>query len=230
MISIITPILNESENIKPFLSHLNTLEGDFELILVDGGSTDNTISMIKKYKKIFQKNLSLEKTSQGRGKQMNEGAKIAEGNIFLFLHVDCTLEKDAINVIEKEIKSRKIIGGGMVQAFSNPDFFLRFISKYGNFRVKINKIFFGDFGIFIRKDIFEKVGGFDDIVFLEDVEFCKKVKRYGELIQINRKITTSSRRFHSIGKFKVTLMFITALLINLIGVRPKFLIKYIVDK
>jgi rSAM/selenodomain-associated transferase 2 len=230
MISIITPIINESENINPFLIHLNTLEGDFELILVDGGSTDDTISMINKYKKTFKRKLKLVKTSQGRGKQMNEGAKIAEGNIFLFLHIDCTLEKDAINVIENETKSRNIIGGGMVQAFSNPDFFLRFISSYGNFRVKINKIFFGDFGIFIRKEIFEKIGGYDDIVFLEDVEFSKKMKKYGELIQIDRKITTSSRRFQSIGKFKVTLLFITALIINLVGVRPKFLIKYIVDK
>lgn len=230
MISIITPILNESENIKLFLSHLNTLEGDFELILVDGCSTDNTISMVNKYKNTFKRNLKLVKTSQGRGKQMNEGAKVSEGDIFLFLHVDCTIEKDAINVIEKETKSKNIIGGGMVQAFSNPDFFLRFISKYGNFRVKINKIFFGDYGIFVKKDIFEKVGGYDDIVFLEDVEFCKKLKNYGELIQINRKITTSSRRFQSIGKFKVTIMFITALIINIIGLRPKFLIKYIVDK
>jgi rSAM/selenodomain-associated transferase 2 len=230
MISIITPILNERDNIKPFLSHLNTLDGDFELILVDGGSNDDTISMVNKYKKTFKRNLKLVKTSQGRGKQMNEGGKIAEGNILLFLHVDCTLEKDAINVIESNIKSRNIIGGGMVQEFSNPDFFLRFISSYGNFRVKINKIFFGDFGIFIKKDVFQKAGGYDDIVFLEDVEFCKKIKKYGELIQIDRKITTSSRRFKSIGKFKVTIMFITALLINIIGIRPKFLIKYIVDK
>jgi rSAM/selenodomain-associated transferase 2 len=230
MISIITPILNESENIKPFLNHLNTLEGDFELILVDGGSTDNTISVVNKNKNIFKRKLKLVKTQQGRGKQMNAGAKIAEGNILLFLHVDCTLEKDVINLIENEIKSKKIIGGGMVQAFSNPDFFLRFISSYGNFRVKINKIFFGDYGIFIKKDVFEKSGGYDDIVFLEDVEFSKKIKKYGELIQINRKITTSSRRFESIGKFKVTLMFVTALIINISGVRPKFLIKYIVNK
>ncbi|KYK34214.1 MAG: hypothetical protein AYK22_05600 [Thermoplasmatales archaeon SG8-52-3] len=230
MISIITPILNESKNIKPFLNHLNTLEGDFELLFVDGGSTDNTISMVENNKKIFNKNLKLIKTSQGRGKQMNEGAKIAEGNILLFLHVDCTLERDTIKVIEEVLKSIKIIGGGMIQAFSNPDFFLRFISKYGNFRVRINKVFFGDYGIFVKKDIFEKIGGYDDIIFLEDVELCKKMKKYGELIQINRKITTSPRRFQSLGKFRVTLMFITALLINIVGIRPKFLIKYIVDK
>ncbi len=230
MISIITPILNESENVKLFLEHLNTLEGDFELILVDGGSTDNTIAMVNKYRGIFLRNLKLLKTSKGRGKQMNEGAKIAEGDILLFLHIDCTIERDSISIIEKAIESKNIIGGGMIQAFSNPDFFLKFISKYGNFRVKINKIFFGDYGIFIRKDIFEKVGGYDDIIFLEDVELCKKMKKYGELIQIDRNIITSSRRFESQGKLKITIIFITALLINIVGFRPKFLIRYIVDK
>ena len=230
MISIITPIINERENIRPFLDHLNTIQGDFELILIDGGSSDGTITEVNKYRDRFIRELKLLKTSQGRGKQMNKGADSAKGDILLFLHVDCTIEKDSIIVIEKEIKEHKIIGGGMIQSFSQPDFFLQFISHYGNVRTRMTKMFFGDFGIFVRRDIFKKIGGYDDIIYLEDVEFCKKAKKYGKLKQIDKKIVTSPRRFLSKGKIKITAVFILSLLPNIVGVRPKFLIRYLVDK
>ena len=104
--AIITPIINEKKLIKPFFNHLNQLEGDFELILVDGGSLDGTITEIKKERNLFKHKLELLETYQGRGNQMNKGASIAKGDILLFLHIDCTLENDTIPIIEKEIKSR----------------------------------------------------------------------------------------------------------------------------
>jgi rSAM/selenodomain-associated transferase 2 len=230
MISIITPILNERENIRPFFEHLNTLEGDFELILVDGGSTDDTISEVNKYRKLFNKQLTLLKTTKGRGKQMNKGAESAKGDIFLFLHIDCIIEKDSIITIEKEIENEGLIGGGMIQSFSNSDFLLNLISSFGNFRTQVTRIFFGDFGIFVKKEIFEKIGGYDEIIYLEDLEFSKKLKKFGKLKQIDKKLVTSPRRFLSFGKLKITVIFILSLLTNTFGIRPKFLIKYIADK
>ena len=230
MISIITPVLNESENIKPFIEHLNSISGTFELILVDGGSTDATINEIEKSRKIFKKKLTVVKTYQGRGNQMNKGASVAKGEILLFLHIDCKIEKVTIPIIEKEIKENKIIGGGLYQEFINSDNFLKLASNFGNFRSRITKIFFGDCGIFVKKDIFEKSGGYDDIVFLEDVEFCKKVKKFGKLKQINCKIFSSPRRYVKIGKIKISIIFTLTYLLNSIGFRPKFLIEYIVNK
>lgn len=230
MISIITPVLNEKKLIKPFFNHLNQLEGDFELILVDGGSIDGTVNEINKEKDIFKHKLHLLETHQGRGHQMNIGASIAKGSILLFLHIDCRLEKDVIPTIEKEVKNQKIIGGGMIQTFSNSDDFLKYVSNVGNMRARVSKIFFGDFGIFLRTDIFKKIGGYDDIPFLEDVEICNKAKKIGKLKQIERVIYTSPRRFHAQGKVKITIIFAISLILNIIGCRPKFLIKYIVDK
>jgi len=230
MISIITPVLNESGIIKPFFEHLNSLSGKFELILVDGGSSDTTINEINRERKSFKKKLTVVKTYQGRGNQMNKGAVVAKSDILLFLHIDCKIEKETIPIIEKEIRENKIIGGGLYQEFLESDDFLKLASNFGNFRSRITKIFFGDCGIFVRKDIFELTAGYDNIVFLEDVEFCKKVKKFGKLKQINCKIFSSPRRYVKIGKIKISIIFTLSYLLNSFGFRPKFFIEYIVNK
>lgn len=230
MISIITPVLNEEKNISIFLTNLNEIKGDFELILVDGGSIDKTIDEINKNKNKFKRELKVLKSSPGRGHQMNVGARASNADILLFLHVDSKIEKDTIVSIEDEMKKQKIIGGGLTHTFSEADNFLKLASNFGNFRTKITKIFFGDFGIFVRKDIFEKIGGYDEIIFLEDLEFSKKLKKYGKLIQLENTITSSPRRYISKGKIKLTIVFTLACFLNIVGYRPKFLIKFIVDK
>lgn len=229
MISIITPVLNEEKNIRPFLSHLDSLDGDFELILVDGGSSDRTIEEVLKWKDSFNRDLKILGTCRGRGTQMNKGANAAQGDILLFLHVDCLLKKDALILMEKAIYEKNAIGGGFKQKFSSPDLFLRFGSAIGNLRVSMTGIFYGDYGIFIKKDVFRKIGGYDEIPFLEDVELCRKAKKHGRLIQIDRRILTSPRRYLKKGKLKLTFAFILANLFNMIRWRPMFLWKYIAD-
>jgi rSAM/selenodomain-associated transferase 2 len=230
MISIITPVLNEENNIAPFFSNLNQVDGYFELIIVDGGSSDNTLKVIEKHKIIFKKKLKIVKESPGRGYQMNRGAEVSNGNILLFLHVDSTIEKDTIIAIEKEINKSGIVGGCLTQTFSNSDNFLKLASMFGNIRARITKIFFGDCGIFVRKDVFKDLGGYDEIIFLEDVELSKKLKKIGKTILLNKNITTSPRRYLSQGKIKLTIFFTLAYILNSFGKRPEFLNKFIVDK
>ncbi len=229
MISIITPVLNEKDNVKPFFDHVDNLKGNFELILVDGGSYDGTLEEMDRLKGGFHHPLSILSTAQGRARQMNKGAEPAKGEILLFLHVDSQIEEDSLMVIEKRIADGIIIGGGFTHSFSDPDFFLNLTSAFGNFRTRVTKIFFGDFGIFIRKDIFDKMGGYEKVPFLEDVELCRKAKRYGKLGQIDNMIITSSRRYHSKGKIRLTVFFTLAVFLNIVGFRPRFLYRYIVD-
>jgi rSAM/selenodomain-associated transferase 2 len=229
MISIITPVLNEREIIQPFLNHMENLKGNFELILVDGGSNDGTLDEINRVREGFHPPLIVLNASKGRAKQMNKGAEVAKGDILLFLHVDSHIEGDSLKIIENKIAENRIIGGGFTHSFSDPDIFLKLNSAFGNLRARATKIFFGDFGIFIRRDVFERMGGYDDIIILEDVEFCKKAKKYGKLEQIESLIVTSPRRYHSKGKIRLTVFFIMAVLLNMVGLRPRFLYKYIAE-
>jgi len=229
MISIITPVFNEEKNIKPYMSHLGSLDGDFELIMVDGGSSDRTVKEAKMFIDGFNHKLILLESERGRSIQMNKGAKMAHGEILLFLHVDCVLWKDALTIIEKITRDNNVAGGGFKQAFSNPDFFLKFQSKFGNIRAGITQVFYGDYGIFLRKEVFQKIGGYDDIPFLEDVEICRKAKRYGRLLQVDRRIVTSPRRYFKKGRVRLTFAFFLANLFNNIRWYPGFLWKYIVE-
>ncbi len=229
IISIITPVFNEEKNVKPFLAHLDSLDGDFELILVDGGSSDRTVEEARKWRDSFSHDLKILETCRGRGTQMNKGAEAAQGDILLFLHVDCLLKKDALTLIEKAIHEKNAIGGGFRQAFSSSDFFLKFQSAFGNLSARLTGNFFGDFGIFLKSEVFRKIGGYDEIPFLEDVELCNKAKKHGRLLQIDRRILTSPRRYLKKGTLKLTFVFILANLFNMIRWRPMFLWKYISD-
>lgn len=229
MISIITPLLNEEENIRPFLAHLGTLKGDFELILVDGGSSDGTLWEVEQYAEGFGRSLTVLTSGRGRALQMNRGGDEAQGDLLLFLHVDCFLESDALVCIEKEMSKKTAIGGGFRQSFTESDVFLKLVSLFGNMRARLTKTFYGDYGIFLRRDSFHEMGGYPSLPFLEDVEICRKARKYGRLIQIDRTILTSPRRYLKKGRMRLTAAFVLAVVLNAAGFRPRFFMKYLID-
>jgi rSAM/selenodomain-associated transferase 2 len=226
LISIITPLINEEAYVRPFLDNLRNLDGSFELIIVDGGSSDGTLDEVKKNITQFDNKVKLLRASAGRTVQMNRGAEEASGKILLFLHVDCLIPKDSLNVIETRILNGGVIGGAFKQVFSNQDLFLRIVSVFGNLRSRLTGTFFGDYGIFLMKDLFRRIGGYDDVLFLEDVELCRKARQYGKLTQIDRYIFTSSRKYLSEGKVRLTIIFILVCLLNLLKCRPRFFVRY----
>ena len=230
LISIITPVLNEEDMITPFLDHLALLQGPFELLIVDGDSSDTTRARIQQYASPFPAPLHLLSAPAGRSGQMNTGAAAAQGEILLFLHVDCLIPADSLQVITQVCTEQGVCGGAFIHSFGEPGLFHAFIGILVNTCTKYTRTFFGDSGIFVQRDIFFQAGGFELIPFCEDLEFCRSVRRYGRMKQIHRVIRSSPRRFNRIGRVKLTAVYVLAIVLNRAGIRPLFLKRYIVDR
>jgi len=230
LISIVTPLLNEEEAVERFLNHLTELNGAFELILVDGGSSDHTLDIVERSLKKLGDIVTLFKAGPGRAAQMNAGAFRARGDVLLFLHADCLVPTDTLELVTKALRSSRVVGGGFMQRFSDTDLFLTFVGIFGNIRSRLTKTFFGDSAIFLRKNVFDAIGGYGDARLLEDVQLCRRAKRNGKLVQIHRYVSTSPRRYVYHGRFFLTAIYGIACFLDLFGRRPTFLERYINDR
>jgi rSAM/selenodomain-associated transferase 2 len=187
MISIIVPVLNEENSIEETLKKLKG-----EIIVVDGGSTDRTVEISRKYAKIIT-------SEKGRGKQMNQGVKHSEGDVLLFLHADTKLPKNWEDEINESMEE-DFVGGVFKHSFKEKHWLL----KFGSFCVNLNFSYFsfGDRGVFIRRDIFFKLKGYKNIPIMEDIDFVKRMKKIGKIKYLESEVKTSARRFLEIGIFK----------------------------
>ncbi|PIQ88801.1 MAG: glycosyltransferase [Candidatus Omnitrophica bacterium CG11_big_fil_rev_8_21_14_0_20_42_13] len=196
MISIIIPTYNEEAATKAVLENIS-LNKNIEVIVVDGGSPDNTIKIAGAYP------VAIIKSEKNRAGQMNKGGESAQGEILLFLHADCALEAGALEAAERAI-AKGFIGGAFSQRINSGKLIYRLIESSGNLRAGIFKIFYGDQAVFVRKDIFLKLGGFDKVDLFEDVLFSRKLKRQGRLCLLNKRVFSSPRRWERQGILKTT--------------------------
>jgi len=198
MVSCIIPVYNEEKLIGSTLDNLSRFEG-LEIIVVDGGSSDRSRDVINTYP------VTSISSPKGRSHQMNVGAAVAKGSILLFLHADCILEPGALEAVSEAI-GQGSIGGCFTQEINGRNIFYRSIEFSGNIRAKIAKVFYGDQGIFVRKDAFLKIGGFDSVVLFEDVIFSRKLKKVGKVCVLNSKVYAEPRRWKTQGIVKATLI------------------------
>jgi rSAM/selenodomain-associated transferase 2 len=196
-VSVIIPILNEAKVLDKTLSQLQSELGPHELIIVDGGSTDNSVRIAEKYGKVVI-------SERGRAKQLNTGAAAATGDILLFLHADIWLGPGALAAVESALSSG-YIGGGFRQKIDGKSPLYRMIEIAGNIRGKYLKVFYGDSGIFLARADFEKTGGFPDIPILEEMEFSKGLRKLGKTTLVTPCIHLSARRWETRGIVRTTL-------------------------
>lgn len=195
-ISIIIPILNEAGTVGEIMDNLEKLRGDFEIIFVDGGSDDGTDTMVEKRYSMVRS------PRKGRSFQMNYGALLAQGSILLFLHADCRLSEDALDKIRCEISKGSKVGCFRIR-FDSPNPLMKVCSFLSNLRVRKRNIAFGDQGIFISKNYFNKLGGYREIPIMEDYQLSMDIKSDGEdIVQVDSIIETSERRFLKDGRLK----------------------------
>lgn len=203
-ISIIVPVLNEASVIQQCLEKLWKLENDFEVIVADGGSKDETVEIAKKFKLgNIHRLVILENIQAGRAHQMNAGADASQGEVLLFLHADCELERGALKVISDRLQDEQIIGGGFYKKYSKENLFLMIYRVAMNLiRTKWLKNLVGTNAIFIRRERFFQLGKYPEVTLLEDVILSDRLKRAGKLVFLKPHVISSSRRYYRGGILK----------------------------
>lgn len=214
MISIVMPVYNEEAIIAESLGRLARLKGDFEVIVVDGGSTDRTAEIAASAAKVLR-------GAKGRGNQMNLGAANAAGDTLLFLHADTMLPDTAIGDIEKALADREVAGGTFSKRYDSNHPLLRPARYYTYTNFHIFGLISGDQGIFVRRDAFNQVGGFPDAPIMEEFDLVRKLRSVGRLVFLPAEVVVSSRRFQKLGVARVYLTMLRCVILYRLGVSPE---------
>ena len=194
MISVIIPTYNEETALPATLSQLLAQPGEYEVLVVDGGSSDRTCEIIRGECRV--RGIS---TGKGRARQMNAGARPSRGEWLLFLHADTVLPYRALVRLNDLEKDQSIQAGGFLHQFSGNDWRLRLISSLDNHRCRKSKIIYGDQAMFVRRHLFKQLGGFPNQPILEDVAFCEQLVRRTTPVLLSPPVLTDSRKFVKMG-------------------------------
>jgi len=223
-ISVVIPTLNEERSLSRTLACLST-PALTEIIIVDGGSTDGTLSLAQEFC-ARTGNARMITSPRGRARQMNEGAKASQGEILLFLHADTQLPTQAGPMIESALSKHTAVGGRFNVRFDSPSTWGRVISSCMNRRSRLTGIATGDQALFVRRHVFERLGGFSEIPLMEDIEFSKRLQQAGRTVALRDTVVTSFRRWEQQGPLRTILLMWTLRFLYWAGVSPHRLKKF----
>lgn len=249
-VSVVIPVLNEEGFLPTTLSHTASLGFD-ELIVVDGGSQDRTREIVLAFasapamsrqpsavsvqRSAFSRQpnartpITLLTSPPGRARQMNAGAAASRGDILLFLHADTLLPQEARSAIEDALTDPACVGGRFDVRFDRNQGLSRLISRLMNLRSRRTGIATGDQAIFVRRQVFDQLGGFADIPLMEDVDFSRRLKRAGRIATLRSPVITSFRRWEARGPWRTILLMWTLRFLYWVGVSPHRLARFYSD-
>jgi rSAM/selenodomain-associated transferase 2 len=194
-----------------------------EIIVVDGGSTDGTRAVCDQF------GVRVLTSEPGRARQMNCGARDATGDVLLFLHADTTLPASALRDISAAMRDPDCPAGRFDVEIEGAHWMLKIIARLINYRSRITKIATGDQALFVRRSVFEKIGGFPDIPLMEDIALCRTLKRLGPMACLSSRVITSGRRWEKDGVWRTIIKMWTLKVCYLAGVSPRWLKQYYAD-
>jgi len=198
-ISIIIPTLNEEKNLPRTLEPLIEKES-CEIIIIDGGSTDETLSLAK------DAGCTTISSPCGRGVQMNNGVAVSTGDLLLFLHADTLLPNDFPELIRQALARPKVVAGAFSLKIDDDAKSIALIAHFANLRSRFLQLPYGDQALFTTRSMFTVTGGFPEQEIMEDFVFVGKLRKEGKIITLRKQVTTSARRWQKMGLLKTTLI------------------------
>ena len=218
-ISVIIPTLNEEQTIRATLAQLYNpaFSSAFaEVLVVDGGSRDRTLENVAAAAPMVKVLTS----PQGRARQMNAGAAVATGDVLLFLHADTLLPATAADDIAVAMADSLVVGGRFDARLDPDRGLLWIVGRLMSWRSRLTGIATGDQAIFVRRKIFEELGGFPDIPIMEDVAFSRRLKWAGRIATLRSCVVASGRRWEQHGVARTILLMWWLRLLFFVGVSP----------
>ncbi len=191
-VSVITPTLNEEDRIHDHVGLLAALGDVLEVIVADGGSTDRTLDRTPFPARVVS-------GPRGRGAQMNAGAAVATGDVLWFLHADCAPHPWSLRALRRALQDPAVVGGAFEYGLDEPGALYRLVELVSNRKNRLLKLIYGDMGIFVRSDVFRRMGGFREIPLMEDMDFGRRLQRQGAVVILPQRIETSARRWLAEG-------------------------------
>jgi len=200
-LSFIIPVLNEAGNIKTVLQSLQSMRQEgHEVIVVDGGSRDNTLTLAVPLADVVVS------AQQGRARQMNNGAAKATGDIFVFLHADSSLPEQAVQLITDALCKDNHHWGRFDVSLPGKRLMFQVIASFMNLRSRLTGIVTGDQCLFVKREAFARIGGFPDIPLMEDISISKSLKKLSRPVCLKAKVITSNRRWQEQGILRTILL------------------------
>jgi rSAM/selenodomain-associated transferase 2 len=214
-LSIVIPVLDESVNLARNLPRLVTREPDAEVVVVDGGSGDDSLETVVRVPSV-----QWVVGERGRGRQMNAGARVTHGDVLVFLHADTVLPGGAGAAIREALLDAAVVGGRFDVRLDSPRLLLAVVGWMMNQRSRLTGISTGDQAIFVRRTTFDAVGGFAEIPLMEDIDFTRRLKRCGRLAALRLKVTTSARKWEREGIVRTIVLMWSLRLLYALGMSP----------
>jgi rSAM/selenodomain-associated transferase 2 len=189
MISVIIPTQDEATYLGPLLRALRAEDVPAEIVIADGGSRDRTVAVAR------AEGATVVRSSPGRGQQLRAGAAAARGDVLLFLHTDPVFPAGGLATIERALAAPHVVGGNFRLVFDGTRSFSRRLTRVYNW-MRCRGLYYGDSGIFVRRRVYDAIGGFRPFAVMEDYDFVGRLERCGETCRIDAPpLITSSRKF-----------------------------------
>ena len=214
-ISVVVPSWRDAENLRQLLPSLARRAQIAEVIVVDASGGDEAEEIALTSGATF-----IRCAAPNRGTQMNLGASASSGDVIVFQHCDTGLDDSHLNAIQDALADARVVGGAFYRKFDGRHPRLMWLESVARFLTRHGGTLYGDQSIFVRRDVFEKLGGFATIPLMEDVEFSRRLRSAGKIAVLDPPVASSGRRHLKKGAWRTTIQNGLFIVLYNLGVSP----------